>query len=62
MGKVIDVHDPRGTIAAEQARVVAALRSLAERLERARDKLAHVLPLAAGIVADLERRLAPWLR
>jgi hypothetical protein len=48
MGDVIDFHGLDPKIAAERARVIRALRDLAERLEAAPpEKLVHALPIAA---------------
>jgi hypothetical protein len=39
------------------------LRTLASRIEVLQEtQLMHALPIAAASVADLEQRLAPWLR
>jgi hypothetical protein len=45
------------------ARVVRALRELADRLEAAPpEKLVHALPIAASAAEDLAGRLDVWLR
>jgi hypothetical protein len=63
MGEIIDIETPSEKALKERTRVVERLRTLAskvESLDEAQRRLA--LPIAASGVADLEQRLAPWLR
>jgi hypothetical protein len=63
MGDVIDIETPGEKALKERTRVVEVLRTLATCIEALPDaNLLHALPIAASGVADLELRLAPWLR
>jgi hypothetical protein len=59
MGDIIDIETPGEKALKERTRVVDLLRTLASKVEALQEsQLRHALPIAA----DLERRLAPWLR
>jgi hypothetical protein len=63
MGNVIDIETSGEKALKERTRVVEMLHTLATRIEALPEAhLLHALPIAASGVADLERRLAPWLR
>jgi hypothetical protein len=63
MADVIPLDEFERKAQREHARVVSALRDLADRLEGLPEfKIREALPIAAWGVEELSRRLRPWLR
>ena len=63
MDELIDTETPGEKALTERPRVVERLRTFASKLETLQEfEIGLALPILVTGVADLEQRLAPWLR